>query len=137
MQYGIAADWVTSEGQDGLRSECTMPKWGPAGRAMTLGTPEARRCWNGAASGMLAVAHEALGAERRALGRNPSGGNGLDGPSAARALRSVRTARGSVTGSVIHAPYAGVRPTIVPRDAYDQRLTTGHNVLEVGLSNPT
>ena len=71
-----------------------MPERGPAGRAMTPGTPETRRRWNGAASGMLAVVLEALGAEPRALGRNPSGGNGLYGPSAARALRSVRTARG-------------------------------------------
>ena len=82
------------EGQDGLRSEWAMPERGPAGRVMTPGTPSTRRRWNGAASGMLAVALEALGADHRALGCNPRGGNGLDGLWAARALRPVRTARG-------------------------------------------
>ena len=82
-------------GQDGLRSEWAMPERGPAGRVMTPRTPATRRRWNGAASGMLAVALEALGADQRALGRNPSGGNGLDGSLAARALGSVRTSRAS------------------------------------------
>ena len=86
--------WGDERGQDGDRSAWAMPERNPAGRVMTPRTPATRMRWNGAAFGMLAVALDALSTERRALGRNPSGGNGLDGPSAARALRSVRTARG-------------------------------------------
>jgi len=76
-----------------------MQERGSAGRVMTPRTPATRKRWNGAASGMLAVALEALGADHRALGCNPSGGNGLDGLWAARALRPVRTARGETCGA--------------------------------------
>jgi len=65
----------------------------PTARVWTPRPPPTRTGWNGAAFGMLAVALEALGTDRRALGRNPSGGNGLDGSLAARALGSVRTSR--------------------------------------------
>ena len=64
-----------------------------AGRVLTSRTSAMRRRWNGAASGLLAAALEASGPAQRTRGRNPSGGNRLDGHLAARAWRSGRTSR--------------------------------------------
>ena len=93
MQYGIAADRVTSEGRMDSAMSGRYRNEGPAGRVWTPRPPPARRGWNGTASGMLAGALEALGVDQRALGQNPSGDNGLDELLAARASRSVRTSR--------------------------------------------
>ena len=93
MRYGFTVVRVTSEGRMGSVASGRGRTWGPAGRTLTPGT---RMRWNGAASGMLAAAREALEADQRALGRNPSEDNGLNGPLAARAPRSARTARGGL-----------------------------------------
>ena len=85
--------------QDGLHGEWAMSDRGPAGRGWTSRPPAARRRWNGAASGMLAGALEAMDTDQCALGRNPSGDNGMEGLLATRALRSVRTARGGHSGA--------------------------------------
>ncbi len=93
MQYGIAADRVTNEDRMDSAVSVRCRNGGPTGRVLASRPSATRRRWNGAASGMLAAALEALGADQPAPCQNPSGGNGLDGPRAARALRSGRTLR--------------------------------------------
>ena len=106
-------DRVTGEGRIDSAVNGRCENGNAAGRVLTSRKPATRRRWSGAASGMLAAALEAVGAIQGVLGRNPSGGNGLDGRLAARALRSGRTSR---TGFVQFLPGGTVQTRPEPPD---------------------
>ena len=108
MQYGIAVDRVTSEGRTDSAVNGRCGNGGSAERVLTSRTPATRRRWDGAASGMLAAVLEAFGADQRAFGPNPIGGNGLDGQLADLALRSGRV---SLFTNVVHYPCCAIPRT--------------------------
>ena len=107
-------DRVTSEGRVGSAVNGLRVNGTAAGRVSTLRTPGTRRRWIRAASGMLAAALEAVGAAQRSFGRNPSGGNRLDGQLAARALGSGRTSRTHVYTAVGNRESCLLPPSLKP-----------------------
>ena len=102
----------------------------PPGRELASRPPAARRCWNGAASGMLAGALEAMDTDQCVLGRNPSRGNGLDGLLAPRALRSVRTARIRVLTSTAQDVHRGIELVGQDSDRTHILRSVGDSVLQ-------